>query len=253
MTKPRQLPHTANQKPQAAPIPQSTACADILPRTLNDYYQLSQNYRQIPTSSSSLPRLLPAEQTTRDATDFISRYYRAQSGENRPANVSSNLHQLQVTESLLPEAEKHLARIAKLSAPASKTQIASHLAVLLKSFPNGGKDDAQVFGRMLCEDVGAQAPTVGGIEAACRQLRRTSRFIPTISEVLEALAEVEAQQRKVINTLAALPEGCKRLAARVQDDLKREEEWNREDREQKEALARRQRAGEINADMDSPF
>lgn len=204
-------------------------------------------------NSNRLPRLLPAEQTARDAAEFIGRYYRAQSGENRPANVSSSQHQLQVTEALLPEAEKHLAQIKKLSAPATKAQIASHLAVLLKSFPNGGKDDAQVFGRMLCEDVGAQAPTIGGIEAACRNLRRTKNFIPTISETLAALAEAEESQRKTINTLAALPEGCKRLAARVQDDLKREEEWKREDREEKERLARRQRAGEINADMDLPF
>ena len=205
-------------------------------------------------NSSSLPRLLPTEQTTRDAAEFISRYYQAQSGG--PPNMSSHQHQLAVTETVLPEAEKHLARIKKLSAPASKVQIASHLGVLLKSFPNAGKDDAQIFGRMLCEDVGAQGPTIGGIEAACRQLRRTKNFIPTISETLAALVEAEEQQRKAINMLAALPERCKRLAAYVQDDLKRAEEWKAEsdrEREEREQMARRQRAGEINADMDSPF
>jgi hypothetical protein len=206
--------------------------------------------------SSNLPRLLPAEQTTRDAAEFIQCWHRALSSEQRPPNVSYHQHQLQVTEAILPEGEKHLARIKKLSAPASKVQIASHLAVLLKSFPNGGRDSAEVFGRMLCEDVGAQAPTIGGIEGACRQLRRNARFIPTIAKVLTALTEVEEQQRKVINTLAGLPESRKRFAAYVADDTKRAAEWEQEleeIREAREARARSQRAGEINSNIDLPF
>lgn len=211
-----------------------------------------------PTSPSNLPRLLPAEQTTRDAAAFIGRWRRAQTEERAP-NVSYHEHLLQVTETVLPEAGKHLAQLEKLSAPASKVEIANHLAVLLKSFPNGGKDDgAQVFGRMLCEDVGAQEPTIGGLEAACRQLRRTCRFIPTIAEVLAALTEVEEQQRKCIDAIANLPEHRERLAARVQENRARSEEverewedWKRKEREREDRKA--PVATKHDDDSGSPF
>ena len=202
--------------------------------------------------SEKLPRALPEEQIHRDAKAFIDSYYRA-SNEKRAAGVTHNQHLLATIETMLPDAEKHLARVEKLSAPAEKVQIAKHLALLLKSFPNAGKDNAEIFGRMLCEDVGAQAPTISGLEAACRQLRRNCLFIPTIAEVLTALTEVEEHQRKVISMLAGLPEHRQRLAARVQDDIKRQAEWDCGERQEKEQMLRRQRAGEINADIDLPF
>src|SRR5229473_3185304 len=142
--------------------------------TVNNIVKLNEN----------LPRAQPMEQTGREVSNLIGRWHRAQRGEDRPQGRPHYEHLLAEIDTVLPEAERLLARMEKLSAPASKTQLANHLAVLLKSFPNAGKDDAEVFGRMLCEDVGAQQPSVGGIEAACRHLRRTCRFIPTISEVL---------------------------------------------------------------------
>jgi hypothetical protein len=187
--------------------------------------------------NENLPRALPAEQTTRDVSTFLDRWHRAHN-EDRPRGLSHHEHLLTVIETMLPEAEALLARVEKFSAPASKTQLANHLAVLLKSFPNAGKDDAEVFGRMLCEDVGAQHPTVGGIEAACRHLRRTSRFIPTISEVLAALAEAEESQRKTIVVLSSFPTQRERLALRIQEDRARNEEWEREYERQAERRAK---------------
>ncbi len=202
--------------------------------------------------ADNLPRALPAEQTTRDAAAFIHRWNLARS-EQRAPNLSYHEHLLQVAEAVLPESETHLARIQQLSAPASKVQIANHLALLLKSFPNAGKDNAEVFGRMLCEDVGAQQPTIGALEAACRVLRRTSRFIPTIAEALEALTAAEESQRKTIAILKNFPGTKQSLVARVADDKVRQAEWDRECREAREAKLRRQRAGEINSDLDLPF
>jgi hypothetical protein len=200
--------------------------------------------------SENLPRLSFEEQTARDAGEFINRYL-TQWGRT-PPNVSHHQHQLAVTEAILPEAEKHLARIKKLSSPASKVQIATQTALLLKSFPNAGKDNAEIFGRTLCQDVGSQAPTTGGLEAACRKLRRTCNFIPTIAEVLAALAEAEASQAKTIGMLAGLPEHRKRLAARVADDIEREAEWDRVVRKAEEEKLGRQREAEINAGLVDP-
>ena len=81
-----------------------------------------------------------------------------------------------------------------LATPATKLQIAQCLALLLKSFPNAGSADAEVYGGMLVQDVVAAQPAVGDIEEACRHIRRTSKFLPTIAEVLETLTH--AQQRR---------------------------------------------------------
>src|SRR6266851_3245419 len=136
--------------------------------------------------NENLPRARAEEQTFRDASALIERWQRAHS-EVYDRGQSRHEHLVTVVDELMPAADKLCARLAKLSKLATKIEIANHLALLLKSFPNAGKDDATVFGRMLCEDVAAQQPTIGGLEAACRHLRRTNRFIPVIAEVLEAL------------------------------------------------------------------
>ena len=87
------------------------------------------------------------------------------------------------------------------------------------------------LGRMLCEDVGAQQPTIGALEAACRELRRTSRFIPAISEVLTALAAAEESQIKIISTLSSLPEARRKLVTWIAEGKAegeaRSREWER--------------------------
>ncbi|MFY9954798.1 hypothetical protein [Bradyrhizobium sp.] len=102
---------------------------------------------------------------------------------------------------------------------------------MIKSFPNAGKANAEVFGRMLVEDVAATLPTVGALEAACRHLPRTNRFIPVIAEVLAALDVAEAAQRQAVRTLASLPEHKPKLLARIAADKARQEAREREVRE----------------------
>jgi hypothetical protein len=49
-----------------------------------------------------------------------------------------------------------------LLVPATKLDIANHLGVLIKSFPNAGRSDAAVPAECWWKDVGAQRPTIGG-------------------------------------------------------------------------------------------
>jgi hypothetical protein len=201
--------------------------------------------------SENLPRAQAGEQTFRDASALIERWQRGHS-EAGGRGLSHYEHLIAVIDEITPASDKLCAKLRKLSKPATKIEIANHLALLLKSFPNAGKDNAEVFGRMLCEDIGAQQPTIGGLEAACRHLRRTNRFIPVIAEVLTALAEAEASQRQIIRTLSSFPEHRQKLLARIADSKARQEECERENREfkQRKALTI---AHQNDPDIDLPF
>jgi hypothetical protein len=94
-----------------------------------------------------------------------------------------------------------VAELEALSRPAAKAEIAQHLAVMLQSFPNAGNANREIFVRVLAEDVGASQPSIGVLELACRNLRRTARFMPTINETLEALAEAERERASIFYQL----------------------------------------------------
>jgi hypothetical protein len=79
--------------------------------------------------------------------------------------------------------------------PATEKEMAERLLLLVKAFPNVSTSDGEVYGATLINDVAATEPAIGDLEEACRYLRRTLKFLPTIAEVLDALYEAK-QQRK---------------------------------------------------------
>jgi hypothetical protein len=101
----------------------------------------------------------------------------------------------------LEEGKALLTEMETLARPATKAEIAQHLAIMLKAFPNSGNADREAFVRILAEDVGASQPSLGVLDVACRKLRRTARFMPTINETLEALVEATEERRQIFYTL----------------------------------------------------
>lgn len=100
--------------------------------------------------------------------------------------------------------------------PATKTEIAMHLAALMKSVPyDGGRGEAEFFGRQLIEDVGSLQPTITGLALACRNIRRTSKFIPSIAEFLEALSSAEYRIKAVPTRLDRLERDRNDLLAEI--------------------------------------
>jgi hypothetical protein len=199
--------------------------------------------------SENLPKVRAQEQTFRDASTIIERWHRAQSEGGRHGR---NEHLIATIDELTPAVDKLCTQLAKLNEPATKRDIANHLAVLLKSFPNAGKDNAEVFGRMLVEDVAAMLPTIGGLEAACRHLRRTNRFIPVIAEVLTALEAAEASQRLSSRILSSFPEYRRKITAQIAHDKEANERYEREmlEHERRKAL---DIAHQDDPDNDIPF
>ena len=61
--------------------------------------------------------------------------------------------------------------------------------MLVGSFPNAGPHDAQGYTRMLIEEIYASEPGACVLESACRRIRRTMKFPPSIAEFLKVLDE----------------------------------------------------------------
>lgn len=95
-------------------------------------------------------------------------------------------------------------QIEALQRQATRRQIGEHVAVLIAAFPNAGKLDP-AFSRILCEDIAAMEPTIGALDFALRRLRRESKFIPVVAEVMDALAAAERRITSAASCLERLP------------------------------------------------
>jgi hypothetical protein len=111
-------------------------------------------------------------------------------------------------------------------APATVEEIAARVGVLIKAIPNHGKEDLEIYGRLLAEDVGAQGPSRLGLEIGCRRLRRTSKWLPAISEMLAELSKTEAGIKHAPRSLEELPELIAQARDRFVKELRRREQYD---------------------------
>jgi hypothetical protein len=90
------------------------------------------------------------------------------------------------------------------SAPATRYEIAKHLAGLVLSFPNARPPSPELYSRALAEEVSSLRPTLWALEFACRKLRRELDFPPTVAEVVEAVRGVEDLLKGCLKRLLTL-------------------------------------------------
>lgn len=108
--------------------------------------------------------------------------------------------------------------VAERRRPATKVEIAKLVTLLVASKANTARVDGELYIRMLIEDIGAQAPSVGALDDACRHLRRTLKWLPECSEVLDALRAAESRLRSATWLLDRLPDLiAKASAAKVRE------------------------------------
>jgi len=69
----------------------------------------------------------------------------------------------------------------------SRRVVSESVGLLLGAFPNSNPADGKVFTRMLIEEIIVANPNACVLESACRHIRRTMKFVPTIAEVLSVL------------------------------------------------------------------
>jgi hypothetical protein len=111
--------------------------------------------------------------------------------------------------------------------PATFVEVAKCIGVLVACYPGNQSD---IFVPTACSDVLAENPTAFALEEACRRLRRTSKWLPRISEIIEAIADAEhdlrnniARLRRVTACLPGIPGEIERREAlekrKFEDDV----------------------------------
>jgi hypothetical protein len=70
----------------------------------------------------------------------------------------------------------------------TETRVRQHMA-LLSCYSNANPANPEAYVGMMVEEVMAECPVLVVLESACSQLRRTLKFLPAISKVIEAIEE----------------------------------------------------------------
>ena len=81
------------------------------------------------------------------------------------------------------------ADIETWKAPATMAQIKIEVVTLLAAYPGTGKEDLSAFAVLLARDIEEKAPKRYQLTLALRKVRHTSKFRPSIAEVLHELKQ----------------------------------------------------------------
>lgn len=87
----------------------------------------------------------------------------------------------------------HRELLAANDAPADRSSARITLGLLLSAYPNAGKEPKEEFFATLLHDVTDEGINPFVLAEACRRVRRTKTFIPTVSELL-AVCENERRR-----------------------------------------------------------
>lgn len=114
----------------------------------------------------------------------------------------------------------------------TKSQVAKHVSLLVGSFPNANPADPEVYTMMLIEEIGAAEPSVIVLETACRNIRRSAKFLPAISEVLDALKEAKKTWSKRWLAIECMDETAEELRSKLtaENERRTQEKIQREKR-----------------------
>jgi hypothetical protein len=104
----------------------------------------------------------------------------------------------------LVEVERSRAAFAIMMGPASDEEIAFHLNKTFACWP--AKDDEYLRMQQLLEDVGEERPSRHMLIYACAHLRKTHKFRPAISEVIDALKVARQHTLRLQGLLPKVPE-----------------------------------------------
>lgn len=168
--------------------------------------------------------------------------------ETLKKNLSGSTKDLEQAERQLANYEKHGRRELKQyetqlpvhspdaaydddNAELTKAAVATHVAALVGSFPNANPADPEVYTMMMIEEIINATCFVPTLNSAVRRLRRTSKFLPAISEVLEVLEEEDKFWGSCGDAAELTEEMVEELKAKVAQERQRletqEEKRNR--------------------------
>ncbi|WP_136626478.1 hypothetical protein [Bradyrhizobium macuxiense] len=108
------------------------------------------------------------------------------------------------------EYQRLLAGLKPACAAATSAEIKQQLGMLLLAFP--GRDDLSAFVEIAVAEIATEPVSRLRLVTAFRNLRRFARFRPSISEILEALVDVDLGH---VNSLLKLPDRVKAVRMRL--------------------------------------
>ena len=91
-----------------------------------------------------------------------------------------------------------------LDAPPDRSITALALANMLEAFPNAGKETRETYFASLMHDVTDEGVGPYLLAEACKVTRRTAKFLPTVSEMLTAVASVRYPAKGALDRLASI-------------------------------------------------
>ena len=107
-------------------------------------------------------------------------------------------HGIRQAQAFLDSYTAHATALQEAAEPLPVDEIGRQIGAFVTAWPNASKADLAGYGAQLAEDVIGRQPCRYALRSALRRLRQTSRFLPSIAEVLVAL---DAEQSRVRNTL----------------------------------------------------
>ena len=167
---------------------------------------------------------LPAVTAPRPLDDIVRRSAEITTAlQPQPWNPRLSLREaIPAAEALMAACSAQAKSLREALEPMPPEDLKRAIAVLLAVWPNTSRSDLTGFGTQLVLDVVERRPCRYAIREAFRTLRQTSRFVPSIAEVLEVLDEAQSRLRKTSVRLAALP-------ALIDDAKARQAKQDRED------------------------
>jgi hypothetical protein len=94
--------------------------------------------------------------------------------------------------------------------------ISFRIALIVGSFPSGAPCDPEIYVSMLIEHVDAVAGlSLPALDAACREITATQKFLPSVSEVLALVNEQNEKWWKRLLAIDELDNVSRALVARI--------------------------------------
>jgi hypothetical protein len=105
-----------------------------------------------------------------------------------------------------------------------RSAVSKMLAFLVGSFPTSNLPDARVFTIVMLDDVMALEPSFAELECACRKLRQSQKFMPSISEIVAEVKDQKKAWDRRFSALDCIEDSYNNAIALRDAELKRIEE-----------------------------
>ena len=120
----------------------------------------------------------------------------------------------------MPQTAMHFKQVASLASMPS----ARCWQGWLEALPTSNLPDAATFTGVMLEDVMALEPGFVELECACRKLRHSQKFMPSISEIVAAVKDEKKARDKRWNALDCIEDSYNAATTLRDGELKRREE-----------------------------